>query len=197
VTKQHAATILSLHNRLLTLKLLPRTGWLQRGVMDVESIAEHTFALSALALLVGDQIPDIDRGRLLSIALLHDIAEVLIGDLPASARRLFGAEAKQQAEYNAMLELLADLPRAEEYLALWQEYAARGSREARLVKQLDRLEMLTQALAYERNGSRVMGEFWYDIDEGWSDEFPLVQALVAQLIAERNGHQPGPQPEGG
>jgi putative hydrolase of HD superfamily len=183
---QQAATIVSLHSRLLQLKLLPRTGWLQRGVADGESIAEHTFSVAALALLVGDQIPDIDRGRLLAIALLHDMAETLISDLPTSARRFFGNEAKQDAEYRAMIELLGNLPQAEEYLALWKEYSQRESREARLVKQLDRLEMLSQALLYERGGNRAMAEFWEDADEGWSDEFPLIRDMVLRLLAERN-----------
>lgn len=183
---EHAATIIDLHARLITLKLLPRTGWLQRGMINVESIAEHTFSLATLALIVGDLQPEMERGKLLSIALLHDIAEALVGDLPFSARRLFGADVKQQAEQRAMVEMLSGLPQASIYLNLWTEYAEGTSREARLVKQLDRVEMLSQALAYERAGSRVMGEFWEDIETGWSDEFPLVRALVDRLLTERN-----------
>lgn len=183
---QRAATILDLHNRVLTLKLLPRTGWLQRGLMEVESIAEHIFGVAALALLVGDQVPDLDRGRLLAIALLHDLAEVLIGDLPASARRLFGAAAKQDAERRAMAELLAGLPQAEEYQQLWTEYVEGSSREARLIKALDRLEMLSQALAYERAGSRAMAEFWIDVDGSWSAEFPIVRTLAEQMVVARH-----------
>ncbi len=182
---QSARSILALHHRLLSLKLLPRTGWLQRGVTNVESIAEHTFGVASLALFVGDLVPDIDRGRLLAIALLHDIAEVLTGDLPASARRLFGPEAKRVAEQHAMSELLRGLPQADEYMALWLEYLRKESREARLVKQLDRLEMLAQALAYERAGNRAMAEFWEDIDEGWSDEFPMLGDMAAHLLHER------------
>lgn len=183
----HNATIIQhLHARLLTLKLLPRTGWLQRGVVNVESIAEHTFGVATLALFIGDMIPDLDRGRLLSIALLHDMAEALVGDLPFSARRLFGSEAKHQAEQRGMVELLHTMPNAAEYLMLWEEYAEGTSREARLIKQLDRVEMLTQALAYEQAGSRAMGEFWEDVDEGWSDEFPLIQALVDCLKVQRS-----------
>lgn len=185
MNNKQAAAIVSLQTRLLALKLMPRTGWLQRGVVGAESVAEHTFGVATLALLVGDQIPDIDRGRLLAIALLHDLAEVLVGDLPHTARHFFGKEAKDKAEYQAMLELVADLANAEEYLTLWQEYTQRASREARLVKQLDRLEMLTQALAYEWAGSRVMDEFWVDIQDGWSDEFALVQEMAADLLRRR------------
>lgn len=182
---QHISNLYDLQMRLMSLKLLPRTGWLQRGMRDVESIAEHTFAVATLAMLMGDQHPDLDRGRLLSIALLHDIAEALIGDLPASARRLFGATAKREAERRAMQELFLGLPQADAYLALWDEYSAGSSREARLVKALDHLEMLVQALAYERAGSRALDDFWED--EGpLVNEFPLVRELTDKLYSERD-----------
>ncbi len=181
---QALTALYRLQNRLLTLKLLPRTGWLQRGISNPESIAEHSFGVAMLALLVGDSLPNLDRGRLLTIALLHDLAEALIGDLPASARRFFGAEAKYTAERAAMEELLADLPQAADYLALWDEYVQGSSVEARLVKTLDRLEMLSQALAYERAGSRALHEFWSDAEQ-WGAEFPAVRVLADQLIAER------------
>lgn len=176
-----AAPIVALYGQLLTLKLLPRTGWLQRGQAAPESVAEHTFGVASLALLVSEQIPDLDRGKLLALALVHDMAEALFGDLPTGARRYFGAEAKHEAERRAMQELLAVLPDSTIYLDLWDEYASRSSREARLIKQLDRLEMLLQALAYKRAGNQAMNEFWEDIDNGWSDEFPLVAAMAAEL----------------
>lgn len=180
---RHLATLYDLQARLLSLKLLPRTGWLQRGQRDPESIAEHSYTVAALALLVGDLHPGLDRGRLLAIALLHDSAEALVGDLPASARRLFGAEAKYVAERKGMIELFGGLPAGDTYLALWEEYARGGSPEARLVKALDRLEMQAQALAYARAGSHMMGEF-FEADAGWADEFPLVRALAERLYAD-------------
>jgi putative hydrolase of HD superfamily len=184
------ATLASLQGRLQTLKLLPRTGWLQRGMRGVESIAEHSFGVAALALLVGDQHPELDRGHLLALALLHDMAEALVGDLPASASRLFGKAAKREAERKAMLELFGGLPQCEHYLALWEEYSCGGSPEARLVKALDRLEMLGQALSYERAGARGLGEFWEERD-GWGEEFPLVRALADTLYAEHDALEDG------
>lgn len=181
MNEPHAASIFALHSRLLALKLLPRTGWLQRGQAHAESIAEHSFGVASLALFVGSQTPHIDQGRLLAIALLHDMAEALFGDLPVGARRYFGADQKQEAERRAMCELVQDVPGADYFMQLWDEYAERSTREARLIKQLDRLEMLAQALAYEQTGNRAMVEFWQDIDEGWSDEFPLVRELAEQI----------------
>ena len=177
-----AQNLLGLYNQIITLKQLPRTGWLQRGVARPESVAEHSFGVAALALLVGDVVGGLDRGRLLAIAMLHDMAEALLSDLPASATRLLGAEAKHAAERRAIEELFGRLPGCAEYLALWEEYAGGGSREARLVKGLDRVEMLAQALAYERAGSRALAEFWSDAGAGWADEFPILRQLAEQLL---------------
>lgn len=177
--------LIALYARLATLKLLPRTGWLQRGVANPESVAEHTFGVAILALLVAGQHPGLDRAKLLTLALLHDLAEALLGDLPTSARRLLGAEAKHAAERRATAELFAELPSRAEYLALWDEYARGTSPEARLVKGLDRIEMLAQALAYERAGSRALAEFWEGAEAGWSEEFPLLQQLADELIERR------------
>jgi putative hydrolase of HD superfamily len=177
--------ILALYTQVATLKLLPRTGWLQRGVPNPESVAEHTFGVAALALLIGDTIDGLDRGKLLAIAMLHDLAEALLSDLPASAKRFIGAEHKHAAERSALEEMLARLPNRAEYLRLWDEYARGCSREARLVKGIDRIEMLTQALAYERAGSRALGEFWEDIGQGWGDEFPILYDLAAEIVERR------------
>src|SRR5690348_13744898 len=96
--EQTAQALLTLYSQVAALKLLPRTGWLQRGVASAESVAEHTFGVAVLALLVGDTLAGVDRGKLLEIALLHDIAEALLTDLPSSARRLLGANEKRAAE---------------------------------------------------------------------------------------------------
>lgn len=180
---QAFAALTAFQGRVQTLKLLPRTGWLQRGLRNVESIAEHSFGVAALALIVGDLQPELDRGRLLAIALVHDLAEALIGDLPASASRLIGKAAKHEAERKALLELLGGLPQGERYVVLWEEYSSGGSPEARLVKALDRLEMLGQALAYERAGARGLNEFWEEL-HNWGEEFPVVRALAEQLAHE-------------
>ena len=178
--------LLALYTQIATLKLLPRTGWLQRGVPNAESVAEHTFGVAALALLIGDTVDGMDRGKLLAMAMLHDLAEALLSDLPASAKRFIGAEHKHAAERSALEEMLAHIPNRAEYLELWDEYARGCSREARLVKGIDRIELLTQALAYERAGSRALGEFWEDTEDGWGDEFPILRELAAEILVRRS-----------
>lgn len=183
-SEQLASQLIALYQRLLMLKALPRTGWLQRGVPKAESVAEHSFGVASLALLVAAHDPSLDQARLLAIAVLHDQAEALLGDLPASARRLLGPELKHQAEARAMQELFGDLPQGSSLLTLWEEYASGGSREARLIKALDRVEMLMQALQYQQAGQNNLDEFWDNATKNL-DEFPLVEQLVQLLVQQR------------
>jgi putative hydrolase of HD superfamily len=179
-----APAIVELAQKLLMLKALPRTGWLQRGVPKAESIAEHSFGVASLALLIAAHDQTLDQARLLAIAVLHDQAEALLGDLPASASRLLGAELKHQAEARAMQELCGSLPQGSELVRLWEEYAAGASREARLIKALDRVEMLIQALQYQQAGRRNLDEFWVGATKNLS-EFPLVEQIVQVLLQQR------------
>src|SRR5512139_1146434 len=92
----------------MTLKRMQRTGWGMRGVPNVESVAEHSFgtALVALALAealaVEEQGGPFDLEQVLIMALLHDLAEVRLTDLPVSAVRLIPPEVKSQAEAAAI-----------------------------------------------------------------------------------------------
>jgi putative hydrolase of HD superfamily len=180
----NAQHLIDLYQKLLPLKLLPRTGWLQHGVAQPESIADHSFGVAVLAFMVADQIEALDHRRLLALAVVHDLAEALVTDLPSTAKRLLGAEAKQAAEQTAITELFAGFPQANQTLVLWQEYTQQSSREARLIKALDRLELLAQTLAYEQAGNRNLGTFWQGAEQGW-EEFPLIAAMAAELVARR------------
>jgi putative hydrolase of HD superfamily len=120
----------------------------------------------------------------LIMALLHDLAEVRLTDLPASAVRLIPREVKSQAEAAAMADLLAPLPGTAHLGALWQEFEDRTSLEGQLVRDADKLEMMVQCLRYEQAGSNGLGEFWQAMDQHlW--HFDLCADLYARLRALR------------
>jgi putative hydrolase of HD superfamily len=103
---------LSLLDSLLELQALdrlPRTGYALRGVSDPESIAEHGFHLAVLIWALAPDVPEIDLGRALELALVHDLAEIRIGDLPRTAGRYLPVGAKAAAESAALAELMAPL----------------------------------------------------------------------------------------
>ena len=178
------------------LKQLPRAGWLFAGVPSPESIADHTAATALLALMLAEAINvdpaaaglehALDTGRVARLALVHDLAESVTTDLPHRSVELLGEAVKQSAEEQAIAQVFADLPSGDGYRALWAEYAARSSPEARVVKDADRLEMMQQALAYERAGNRGLGEFWQEYRWFYSASARLYAALCEERAALQN-----------
>ncbi|MGD2205595.1 MAG: HD family hydrolase [Anaerolineae bacterium] len=176
-----------------TLKRLPRTGWGMRGVAHVESVAEHSFGVAFVALALADTLKGtgaleqhaLDLEKVLVMAVLHDLAEVRLTDLPATAVRLLPREVKSQAEATAVADLLAPLSTAEGLKALWQEFEDCSSPEGRLVRDADKLEMMVQCLHYEQAGSRGLDEFWRAMDQReWN--YPLCAELYARLRSMRS-----------
>ena len=168
-----------------TLKRMPRTGWGMRGVPVVESVAEHSFGVAFVALALVDLVDAaLDPEKVLVMALLHDLAEVRLTDLPASAVRLIPEEVKSQAEASAIEDLLAPLPAAGRWKALWQEFEDCTSAEGRLVRDADKLEMMIQCLRYEQAGSRGLDEYW-QAQDGREWHYALSAAIYADLRSRR------------
>lgn len=144
------------------LKTTPRTGWHQRGVPAPESVADHSHGVALIALALLDSEPGpFDRARVLAMAISHDLAESVTGDLSLGASRLLPPGAKMAAESAALEELLGGLGFAAGWKALWAEFEAQETPEARLVRDADRLDLLATALSYELSaGSRSLEEFW-------------------------------------
>ena len=177
---------------------MPRTGWAMRGVPHVESVAEHTFGVGFVALVLFDVLgarggPDtLDLQSVLTMALLHDLAEVRLTELPASAARLLPGAVKSQAEAGAIHDLLALLSGGTQLEALWQEFEDASSPEGRLVRDADKLEMMFQCLYYEKSGSRGLDEFWRRMDQRqWH------YSVCADLYASLKSLRPaGAEPDG-
>ncbi|NJE77351.1 HD family hydrolase [Thermococcus sp. ES12] len=171
------------------LKKLPRTGWLLRGVPNPESIADHSYRVALITLFLADELKasgvEIDVERALKIALIHDLAEARVTDIPLSAQYYLD---KGKAEKKAAMELFIKTPNPREYFRLWREYEEGLSREGRLVKFADRLEMLIQAYEYERAGFADLDEFWGALDYLRESEFyGHFKELVEGLAERRTG----------
>ncbi len=159
-----AHIMLSTLIELQRLKRLDRTGWTLRGLPNgTESVAAHSFGVCVAAMLLADELlargVSVDVEKVLRMALLHDWAEVRVGDMPRIATAYFGAEARKQAETRAFTDVVSGLKR-DLYTALYDDYEQRESFEARLVKAADILDLLVQVLALERAGARGLDEFW-------------------------------------
>ncbi|CAI5515115.1 unnamed protein product, partial [Closterium sp. Naga37s-1] len=119
---------------------LKRTGWVKRGVQGPESIGDHMHRMALMAFVLSG-VERIDRERCIKMAIVHDVAEAIAGDITPSCG--VGKEEKHQMERDALEKMCAALgpnrKAAAEMLALWEEYEANETNEARLVKDFDKM----------------------------------------------------------
>lgn len=153
--------ILNFLRKALKLKGVKRRGWVKAGVRNPESVADHTYGLALLSMVFGD-LEGLNVEKLLRLALIHDLEEAVVGDLTPEEKE--GIPGLRGLEEGAVRRLLSSLPEGlrRRYYELWLEYKDGSSREAKLVKQLDRAEMLLQALIYELEGfdPKKLQSFW-------------------------------------
>jgi putative hydrolase of HD superfamily len=176
------------------LKRLERTGWTLRGLAPgAESVAAHSYGVTVAAMMLADEVRargvSVDVERLLRMALLHDWAEARVGDMPRTGGQYFGADARRRAERAAFDDIVKGLGRKIEadYSALHEDYEHRASLEARLVKAADIIDLLVQALAFERAGVRGLDEFWEGVGErdfGLEGAAAEVFGEVLRLLSE-------------
>ncbi|KAM3860993.1 5'-deoxynucleotidase HDDC2 [Diretmus argenteus] len=168
------------------LKRVPRTGWVYREVNQPESVSDHMYRMAVMSLTITD--PTVDKGRCIRLALVHDMAECIVGDI-APMDNVSKAE-KHRREEEAMRNLTGLLQEGlkQEIYGLWEEYETQSSPEARLVKQFDLLEMILQAHEYEQlEGTPGRLQEFFDSTDG-RFHHPDVLQLVSSLNEERREH---------
>ncbi len=125
-------------SRWLGLKDVVRAGWARAGHPEPESVADHSWGVALLALQLAP--PGLDLGKLLAYAIVHDLAEVLVGDLTPTDG--VPPVEKRRREQAAIEKLSGELPGLG---AFAQAYLDDDGPERRFVHELDRLEMAIQA----------------------------------------------------
>jgi putative hydrolase of HD superfamily len=144
-------------------KNLVRTGWREKvGVKSPESVADHMYRTAVISMVISD-LEGLDTEKVLRMSILDDLAETVTGDLTPNQKRSYGLARTRQREENALKKLLSPLPRSlsERYSGIWKEAQLQRSKEARLVKSSDKLEMAIQATEYmqETYDAKKLEEF--------------------------------------
>ena len=178
--------LLRLLSRLERLEALPRTGWIVCGVQHPESIAAHSYMVTLTALWLADALrargQQVDVEALLRIALLHDVGEAMMTDLPRPVKRFAGADVLRQAEAAGAAHVLGQGAPAS-WRQAHQAYDQRPrSLEARLVKAADTIQMLAKALQYHAQRRGDVRRFFEDLEplEAASD-LPLIEEILAAI----------------
>jgi putative hydrolases of HD superfamily len=159
------------------LKTQTRSGYTSAG--EPESVAEHTWRMCLMALVLHGSFPDVDFARLVKICIVHDLGEAIGGDVPAPEQQS-RPEGKAADERRDLLQLIAPLPPAlrGEVTDLWDEYEEARSPEAKLAKALDKLETILQ-----HTQGKNPPDFDYRFNLMYARQFTAEPPLIATLRA--------------
>jgi len=180
------------------LKMIPRSGWISHGIQlnDVESVADHTFSTSALAMLLADMEASngrhVDVERVLRMALLHDLAEGLTFDISKSYLEYLGNRGEaikrqlEQSAWNHILRGIRSKSIKTKYIQLQSEFNAARTFESQIVHAADKLDILFQINAYLRKGyaRRMLSDIWTTTNRSLA-RFHIRSVNETQRIAVR------------
>ena len=160
--KENLEQIFNLLNQAGKLKTTLRFSELDENSLR-DSSAEHSWRLSLMVFVVADKLKlDINVEHALKLAIIHDIAESITGDV--DSRLVYAGkitkEEKKKAEEKAIKEI-SKLFYGKEIFDLWKEYEGNSTKESRYIKALDKIETLIHLIEM----GMKMGPKVYDIPE--------------------------------
>ncbi|HUQ01608.1 MAG TPA: HD family hydrolase [Kofleriaceae bacterium] len=170
---------------------LPRTGWVLRGCLPAETIAAHTVQVAILVAALCDALraegTAVDGERALRMALVHDAPEARTGDMPMPMKTDALARELVALETRIIDDLLPPALRTD-----WADAEHRGSVEADLVAAADKIQMLAQALRYERRGvaPQAFVTMWANPANLRAMHLAPIRALYASLFARAGRAMP-------
>ena len=131
------------------LKHLTRSGWLLLGIPQPETVAEHSFRVGVVGIMLA-ALEGADVGRTAALCLLHDAHETRIGDVPSVGRAYVTTavpEAVSAHQTSAMPDAVAKVVQD-----LVAEYESTETIESRVAHDADKIETLIQAAEYQAQG---------------------------------------------
>ena len=134
------------------LKKIQRQGWIDKlSIKNPESVADHSYSMAIMGMIISD-MENYDSEKVLKIILLHDLAESEIGDYTPGE---ISIEKKKELENDAFSKIIGTLPNnvKTQYETLWNDYQDCASLEAKIIHEIDRLEMALQAKIYLNEGN--------------------------------------------
>ena len=141
-----------------------------------ESVAEHSWRMTLMALFIGDEFPEADMDKVIRMCLIHDLGEAFTGDIPTFIK----TESDETREENLLYGWVASLPEpyCTEMRALYDEMEERKTLEAKIYKALDGLEAL---IAHNDSDISTWEENEYSLQMIYADDktdfAPFMQKL--------------------
>lgn len=183
--------VFSLLKVLDNLKHLKRTGWVRHQVPEPETVASHMYRMAMIAMTLENS--ELDKAKCIRMALVHDLGEAFAGDITPHCG--FTDKQKLELERRAMEEIAKMAPKdaGSDWTALWNEFEDGKSKEAVVVKHLDKFDMIVQAFEYEVKYGIDLEEFFTSTENFFTIE-PFLswdQALRKNRETWKASHQTG------
>ena len=134
------------------LKDVIRSGYILWNISKdrLESVAEHVYGTCILAIAIDSEYKlNIDLNRVLKMLVIHELEEVFIGDLTPYDDNY---DEKMAAAHDAVIKVLGDLTKKDEYFSLVHEFDTKSSNEGKFAFSCDKLEANLQVKLYEEQG---------------------------------------------
>ena len=107
-----------------------------------ESVAEHSWRIALMAMLIAPEFPEADMNKVIRMCLIHDLGEAFTGDIPTFWKT--GADTEREdALFDSWVQTLPEETKAE-FTALLAEMNALETLEAKIYKALDKMEAVIQ-----------------------------------------------------
>ena len=169
----------------INLEYLPRTGFAMSKIENAQSVAEHSFGVCLWALILMDRMKNIkiDKAKVLTMAIIHETAETILGDIPYPARMIIDKPVISQAERKTVSNLFNSFPN---WKSDWEEFEASDTLESKIVRAADKLEMMHRVLCYEKTGKILSEEFWNTSANFYNGELPEAKKLYDEIVKKHN-----------
>lgn len=143
--------ILNFYKEYIKLEQIIRKGWLMRNVPAerLESVADHTLQLIMLSNIIVKELKlKIDMTKLTEMILIHDLGEIIIGDISEVEEDRKNKKSKESAAVKSVLNNLSD-EHANYYYLLWSEMENQDSELARFALLIDKIDAVIKSGIYE------------------------------------------------
>jgi putative hydrolase of HD superfamily len=177
------------------LKTNKREGWRRFQLMDGESISDHMYRMSILTMLAPPSISQkINIPHCTKMALIHDMAELLVGDITPVDNVPKHEKSRREEETmdylcKGLLGKVYGGVNGEEIRRVWREYEDSKTPESIFVHDIDKIELLLQMVEYERSRTDEQGNP-LDLDEftfvATKIALPEMKDWAKQIIDERD-----------
>ncbi len=144
-----------------------------------ESVAEHSWRISLMGLLLRHEFPQLDIDKVVAMCLIHDLGECFTGDIPTFIK----TDSDRETEDSLLRQWVNSLPPevSKDLSALYGEMDAQETQEAKLYKALDKLEALIQ---HNESPIETWAEHEYELNKTYAFDAVAFSEWLTDLRKE-------------